>query len=308
MALTSSLNYDVVHTLLDSVWKQEFDLFVGPGIATVETPAIFKQATSTKSQETLELFKGTGLWQQKGNQQDIKDAQPRVANQITFKHVTWANSVSLDKEFFDDDQHEVYTAMVSDLADTARVTREMTGFGLYRNATTTTLTADGVAWGSASHTNINGDTVSNLITSSALTDATLQDAIQKLFEMKAQDGTIRSSQPKALLVPPALFKTAKIITQSELRSGTANNDMNVYQGIYGLEVYQSAYIGAAAGGSDSTWFLLGRNHSVYRWVREGISTYLNDYTLTKNHNYVYGGRYRESYGVKSYEGSVIATA
>lgn len=308
MALTSSLNYDVVQTKLDNVFKQEFDLFVGPGIATVETPAIFKQMTSDKAEEHYEVFKGTGLWQEKGNQQDVKESQPRVANEIIFKNVTWANSVSLDKEMFDDNKFQVYEKAVQDLAETARITREMTGFGVYRNATTTTLTHDGVALGSASHININGDTVSNLITSSPLSDATLQTGITTLMEMKAQDGTIRSTQPRALLVPPALFKTAKIITQSELRSATANNDMNVYSGIYGIEVYQSAYLGAAAGGSDTTWFLLGRNHTVTRIVREGISTYLNDYTMTKNHNYVYGGRYREAYGCVSYEGIVVATA
>lgn len=307
-SFNSALNPNVVKTALDKVFFQEFSLFAGPGEATVETPAIFKQDSMDSSAVIEEVFKGVGLWTEKGQEQDVASATPRVSNQITFTAVTFAKSVDIPKEFFDDGKHGVYERMVRDMGETARITKNMTGFGIYRNATGTTLTADGVALGSASHTTINGDTVSNILTSSALTETTLNNAIVKLAEMKAQDGTIRGTQIACLLVPPALFKKAKEITASELRSATANNDMNVYKGIYGIEVYTSPYLGAAAGGSDTTWFALGRNHSITRWTREGVSTYLNDYTATRNHNYVYGGRYRETYGALDYSGIIVATA
>lgn len=57
-----------------------------------------------------------------------------------------------------------------------------------------------------------------------------------------------------LLVPPALKKEALIITQSTLRSGTGNNDMNVYLGNFNVMVSQ--YISSAASGSDTAWFLI----------------------------------------------------
>lgn len=307
-SFNSALNANVVKTALDKVFFQEFDLLAGAGEATVETPAIFKQDSMDSSAVIEEVFKGVGLWKEKAQEQDVHSATPRITNQITFTAVTYANSVDIPKEFFDDNKHGSYEGMVKDMGETARITKNMTGFGIYRNATGTTLTADGVALGSASHTTINGDTVSNLNTSASLGESTLDDAIVALREMKAQDGTIRGTNPVALLVPPALFKKAKEITDSELRSDTANNDMNVYKGVYGISVYTSPYMGAAAGGSDTTWFLLGRNHSVTRWVREAVSTYLNDYTDTRNHNYVYGGRYRETYGAVDYSGIVVNTA
>jgi len=307
-SFNSALNANVVKTVLDKVFSQEFDFLQGPGVATVETSAIFKQDSMDSAAVIEEVFKGTGLWGKKAEEQDVQSSTPRVTNQITFTAATFADSIDIPKEFFDDNKHGVYEKMVRTMAENGRATREIEGFSIYRNATGTTLTADGVALGSASHITINGDTVSNLNTSAALTDSTLEDAIVMLMEMKDQAGVIKSTQPRALLVPPALFKKAKIITESELRSDTANNDMNVYKGIYGIEVYTSAYLGAAQGGSDSTWFLLGRNHSVTRWVREAVSTYLNDYTDTRNHNYVYGGRYRETYGAVDYSGIVVNTA
>ena len=55
-----------------------------------------------------------------------------------------------------------------------------------------------------------------------------------------------------IVVPPALRKLALEVNQSELRSDTANNDMNVFKG--GTQVVSSVYLGAASGGSDTAWY------------------------------------------------------
>jgi hypothetical protein len=60
-----------------------------------------------------------------------------------------------------------------------------------------------------------------------------------------------------LVVPPALEKTAVEITQSTKRAGTANNDLNYFEG--GIDVVSSSYIGAANGGSDTAWFVLAQD-------------------------------------------------
>ena len=115
------------------------------------------------------------------------------------------------------------------------------------------------------------------------------------------------NMPAVLLVPPALFKTSSEITDSELRSGTADNDMNVYSSKYGITVATSNRLGAAAGGSDTAWFLLSNNHSFMRFVRQGIVTDLVDYKYTKNNVYVYKGEFRESVGAMNYAGAVGST-
>lgn len=304
-SLNSSLNPNVVKTALDDVFYQEFEVGMGPGLATAETPEIFKQDSADSSAVIMEVFKGTGLWGEKPEEKDVPQATPRVTNQITFTVTEFAQSVDIPKNFFDDNKHGVYENMVRDMAETGRITRDNNAFAVYRNAFTTSLTADGVALVDDSHTTISGVTVDNEL-SGALTTTTLNNAIVALAEQKAQDGTIRGSQPQALLVPAAEFKNASEIVESELIADSADNALNVYSSKYGIKVFWSPYLGAAAGGSDTAWFLLARNHSVTRWVRQGIETDLVDYKFQRNNNYIYKASFREVVGAVDYAGIVGA--
>lgn len=307
MSFSSGLNASVVKTALDDVFNQNFSGDTHPGHVNATSSMVFKQDTADSSAVIMELFKGSGAWGETVEEQNLPEGTPRVGNQKTFSVTKFAKSIKIPKEFFDDNKHGSYEKMVANFARRARTTRDKNAFAAFRNYATVT-TADGVAFGSASHVNLNGDTVSNLNTSSALTEATLNAAIVDLLEMKSQDGEIDGFMPKTLLVPPALFKTACEITKSELRSGTANNDVNVFSSQYGIYVATSQYLGAAAGGSDTTWFLLSDNHSVMRFVREAVNTDLVGYEISDNDVYTYKGRFREVVGPMSYEGIIINAA
>jgi hypothetical protein len=69
-----------------------------------------------------------------------------------------------------------------------------------------------------------------------------------------------------LVVPTALEKTAMIITGSELRSNTANNDINIYSG-GAVQVVASHWLGATNGGSDTQWQLVAPSVSKLMLVR-----------------------------------------
>lgn len=304
--LTSALNPNVVKTALDKVFYQEFEYGMVPGFASAETAAIFKQDSIDSAAVIQEVFKGTGYWGAKAELADVPNATPRVTNQITFTVSEYAQSVDISKNLFDDNKHGVYEAMVRSVAETGRVTRDKNAFAVYRNAFTTSLTADGITLVSDSHTTISGDTVDNKLTA-ALSESSLNDAIVALGQQKAQDGTIRGLVPATLLVPMALYKTACTLVESELRPETANNDMNVYSSKYGITVYTSPFLGAAAGGSDTMWFLLARNHSVTRWVRQAIQTDLVDYKFQRNNNYIYKASFREVVGAVDYAGVIGST-
>ena len=111
-------------------------------------------------------------------------------------------------------------------------------------------------------------------------------------------------QPRTLLVPSQLYKEAVEITESKLEAGTSDNQLNVWSAKYGLVVKQSPYLGAAAGGSDSAWFLLGETTGLERYEREPITTYLADYKLSRSQQYWYSARFRESTGFSSHIGVV----
>ena len=307
MSYNSGLNPNVVKTALDGVFNQTFSGQMHPGYVTAESGMVFKQDTADSSAVILETFKGVGAWESTPEEQNLPEGHPRIANQKTFTVANFKKSVKIPYEFFKDNKHSSYEKMIESFARRARTTRDKNAFALFR-APTSVTTSDGVGFASASHLNLNGDTVSNLNTTAALTESTLNNAIVDLLEMKAQDGELDGFTPATLLVPPALFKTACEITKSELRAGTANNDVNVFSSQYGINVATTQFMSAAAGGSDTTWYLLSDNHSVMRFVREGVSTDLVDYIYSDNDVYTYKGRFREVVGPMSYEGIIVNTA
>ena len=300
---SSGLNANVVKTALDDVFFQIYDVETHPQYGTALTPGIFHQDTADSSAVIWELFKGVGLWETRQEEQDVPQKTPRIGNQKTFTVSAFAASVDIPKHFMDDQKHSAYEKMTRDFALSAVWTRDSNAFAVFRNATVTATTSDGVALISNSHTNLNGDNVDNL-GSGAFSETTLNTAIVQLLEMKTQSGVVAGSLAQTLVVPPALYKLAVEVTESELRSGTGNNDMNVYSAKYGIMVYTSQFLGTAAGGSDTTWFLLGQNHSMYRFVRQGVETTLVPWQNQRNNNYIYKGEFRETVGAMSFEGLV----
>jgi len=146
---------------------------------------------------------------------------------------------------------------------------------------------------------IGGGTVSNIVTG-ALTPTTLNDAIVSLAQQKNQAGVIMGNVPAVLLVPSALFKKAIEVTQSALIADSSNNNLNVYRSSFGITVWTSPYLGAAAGGSDTAWFLMGRTHGVTRLIRQGIQTSLRDWSYSNNRTYFYQANFRETTFVADY--------
>lgn len=74
---------------------------------------------------------------------------------------------------------------------------------------------------------------------------------------------------ETLVVPLALEKTAMVLTQSELRPSTDQNDINIYRGIVG--VASSVLLDAENGGSNTAWYLVvpGATRFVHD-IREGM--------------------------------------
>lgn len=302
--LSGQISPNVVKTALDKVFMQEFNGTTHPGYVTAESSIVFNQESIDRGAVVTEVFKGTGLWGTRTESQDVPTAAPKVGNQQTFTVTNYAQSVDITKNFFDDEQHGVYEKMVKDMAATGRITRDTNAFAIFRNAFTTALTNDGVALIEDAHVTLGGQTVDNELAAATLSETVLNNLVVALVEQKAQDGTVRGQMPKTLLVPPKLFKLASEICDSELRSGTGNNDMNVYSSKYGINVATTPYIGAAAGGSDTAYFLLGTNHSITRWVRQGVQTELVDWKYQRNNNYIYKGEFRETVGAMDYTGIV----
>jgi hypothetical protein len=301
MSYSSGLNPDVIKTKLDKVFFQEFNGSQHPGHATAETSQLFKQDTADSAAEIVEIFKGVGEWEETNEEQNLPQGNPRINNEQTFSVSKYAKSVHIPKEFFDDSKHGSYSMMIQNFGRRARTTRDKNAMAVWNGAFATYKTADDAYIVSDSHTNLNGDTVDNKSTA-ALSPTALKDGIKELYEQKAQDGEIDGHLANCLIVAPDKFDYATEIVNSELKADSGDNNMNPYSQTYNLWVFTSPYLGAAAGGDDNAWFLVSETHNMTRWVREGVSTNLIDYSISDNDVYKYKGRYREMVGCPTYEG------
>jgi hypothetical protein len=303
---TEAQNFSIVQTELDTVFFQQFQYDASqPGIATASTGSIFKPLTTEHAAYIGQINKATGFYSIIGETQTVPLSTPAVRNKYTILIKDFADSIEISKDLFDDNMHGVWAEDVRQFSLMARATQDNHAFGLFRNAFTTALTADGVSIINTAHPLIGGGTVDNLIVG-ALTPTTLNTAITRLREQKNQAGVILGGSPAILLVAPANFVNATQVTESALVSDSGNNAINVFRSAYGITVWTSPYLGAAAGGSNTAWFLMTPQHSVTRVVRQGIETALRPWQYSNNRTYLYQANFREEVFCPDYAGIVGA--
>ena len=188
------------------------------------------------------------------------------------KHIiTWAE--------YHDDLYGIFKDRSPKMTRQATDTVNSQAFSVFRNAFSTSYLSygDDKPLCSTNHTRPDGGTAQSNASSTGitLTEANLETADLAVREVKDGRGNLLNfmGEKGLLLVPPALKKEALIITQSTLRSGTANNDLNYYLGNW--DVLVSAWISEAAGGSDTAWFVILPNICglVFIW-REKPYTYV----------------------------------
>jgi len=303
---TEAQNFSIVQTELDKVFFQQFNLNeTFPGVARATTAEIFRPQETTHAAWIQSINKGSGLFPAIGETATVPLSTPHVTNKQTTQILTFAQGIDISKQLFDDNMHGVWAEDVKDFAIKAMQTQDYTAFGLFRNGFTTALTADGNAIFST-HTLIGGGTQSNTGTA-ALTPTSLNTAIVNLGEQKDQSGVIRGNAPSILLVPMALWKHAREITDSALIADSGNNNVNVYRSALGITVYTSPFLGSNAGGSDTAWFLLATRHGFTRLIRQGLETALTDWRYSNNLTYRYQANFRENYFCADYAGSYGST-
>lgn len=307
---TEAQNFSIVQTELDKVFFQQFDYDeTFPGVAHATTAEIFKPQDTTHAAWIQSINKGSGLFPAIGETATVPLSTPAVRNKQTTRILTFAQGIDISKQLFDDNMHGVWAEDVRDFAQKAKDTQDFNAFRIFRNGFTTELTADGVSFFNTAHPLIGGGTQSNVATGagSALTPTSLNTAMVNLLEQKDQSAVIRGSSPAILLVPPALWKHAREITDSALIADSSQNNVNVYRSALGITVWTSHWLGAVAGGSDTAWFLLAKRHGVTRLIRQGLETALTDWRYSNNLTYRYQANFREEVFVADYAGAFGAT-
>lgn len=237
------------------------------GIENNDGTALFKTVNSTDARLTISGISQIGDMQATAEGENYK-SDSRIATYET--QVDWqkyTTGITITEEDRDD---RIVSSKLNEaryLLISGKRTMNKHMFGLFNQAFTAQSSlsdylgfyGDGVPFASTVHPiKGTGGTQSNAsATSIPLSETNLETARIALMEQKgdkAGELTTIGGSNLILVVPTALEKLATVITKSTKRSNTANNDINVYDGM--MTVMSSKLLGTAGGGSDSQWFLV----------------------------------------------------
>ena len=193
-----------------------------------EYEQLFDMKSSKKNYEELVQQTGFGLAPVKpegsSTQYDFH-SQGYVARGT---NVAYSLGYIVTREELADNQYtEVSMRRAGSLAFSMAQTRENVGANVYNRVTSGTyLGGDGVALGSTSHPSLSGNQSNILATAADLSEASLEDLAIQIMDAVDPKGLKISLTPQCLVVPTALVYDAERILKSQLRSGSADNDVN----------------------------------------------------------------------------------
>ena len=113
------------------------------------------------------------------------------------------------------------------LARSMQHTKEIKGANIFNNATTTSVGGDGQALMNGSHPLGGGGTASNILATPAdLSETSLETLLVQISQAVDDRSIPIALSGRKLAVPPGLIFIAERIIKSNLRPGTADNDIN----------------------------------------------------------------------------------
>lgn len=216
---------------------------------------IYKMNTSTKAKETDYGLGAFGDWVERADGLDTV-AYSKLSSGLerTYTHKAFTKGFMIERELYDDEQYRQINKFPAAMGRAGRAFVEKEAAKpLNRAFLNASAIYDGKPLLAADHALLDSNSTCSNLATGALTDANLKIAMQMMHETVDEAGNLINAVPKKLIVPPALEHTAKVLMQSMQVPGNNNNDANTVKGALDIVVYD--YIGAAAGGSDTAWYL-----------------------------------------------------
>lgn len=174
------------------------------------------------------LMTGTGAAsvKQEGAGVAYDDMQESYVSRYLFETVALA--VAISEEAIEDNLYgELGAKAAKSIARSMQYTKNVKGVNLFNNGFATTTGGDGVYIFSASHPLVNGGTGSNLLTTAAdFSETSLEDLLIQIGDTTDDRGIPASLKVKRLIGPNELQFVFQRVLRSELRQGTADNDIN----------------------------------------------------------------------------------
>jgi hypothetical protein len=194
-----------------------------------EHKEIYETETSERSFEEETKLSGFSAAPVKNEGSAIAYDNAQEAWTARYNHETIALGFSLTEEAIEDNLYDSLSARYTKaLARAMAYTKQVKAAAVLNNGFSANyLGGDGVALFSASHPLITGGTNSNIPTTPAdLNETSLESAVIQISLWTDERGLLIAAKPKKLVVPSSLQFVATRLLETELRVGTADNDIN----------------------------------------------------------------------------------
>ena len=194
-----------------------------------EHKEIYETETSERSFEEETKLSGFSAAPVKNEGSAIAYDNGQEAWTSRYNHETIAMGFSLTEEAIEDNLYDSLSARYTKaLARSMAYTKQVKAAAVLNNGFTSGYNGgDGVPLFSASHPLVSGGTNSNIpATAADLNETSLEAAVIQIAAWTDERGLLIAAKPKKLIVPPALQFVATRLLETELRVGTADNDIN----------------------------------------------------------------------------------
>ena len=194
-----------------------------------EHKEIFDTETSERSFEEETKLSGFSAAPVKNEGSAIAYDNGQEAFTARYNHETIALGFSLTEEAIEDNLYDSLSARYTKaLARAMSYTKQTKAAAILNNGFDTGYPGgDGVPLFSASHPTVSGGVNSNLpATTADLNETSLEAAVIQIAAWTDERGLLIAAKPDKLVIPPASMFIATRLLETELRVGTADNDIN----------------------------------------------------------------------------------
>jgi len=193
-----------------------------------EHKEIYDTETSERSFEEETKLSGFSAAPVKNEGSAIAYDNAQEAFTARYTHVTIAQGFSLTEEAIEDNLYDSLSARYTKaLARSMAYTKQVRAASVLNGGFTTSVGGDGQPLFSTAHPLVSGGTNSNTpATQADLNETSLEAAVIQISLWTDERGLLIAARPKKLIVPPSLQFVATRLLETELRVGTADNDIN----------------------------------------------------------------------------------
>jgi hypothetical protein len=211
-----------------------------------EHKAIFETETSERSFEEETKLSGFGTAPVKGEGAAIAYDNAQEAWTARYNHETIALGFAITEEAMEDNLYGSLSARYTkSLARSMANTKQVKAANILNNGFSTSFPGgDGKPLFDTEHPLVSGGYNSNEPSTPAdLNETSLEAAIIQIAAWTDERGLLIAARPRKLIIPPSLMFIATRLLETELRTGTADNDTNAIRSLgaipegYGVNHY-----------------------------------------------------------------------